>query len=286
MARSIKFTDNTYLNSNDVKINGVGNYAEPQSLDNLYQNAKSESFLTKRGWYRIAQIFDWTNDNWQYKPQSIIVNLGTDYSHYNGSNYLISICKSGSKINATLLNDSTNYDCITELRTTRKDNKIYLEIYWNAANDDTWGNHFIYSLFSFMGGINVLDVVNGQIVNDDPEVLYDFNLSLAANASGTNENGSWHRFADGTMFCSKVIIGVPSELYLWDNNWYYVDIDGGDYAQIFTELYGCSLTTTTNQYLVCTSDASATSIGKIRLVRPNAQANLYVINVMAWGRWK
>lgn len=213
MARSIKFTDNTYLNSNDIKINGVGNYALPQSLDNLYQNAKSEPFLTKRGWYRIAQIFDWSNDNWQYKPQSIIINLGTDYSYYNGSNYLVSICKSGDKINATLLNDSANYDCITELRITKKDNKIYLEIYWNAANDDTWGNHFIYSLFSFMGGINVLDVVNGQIVNDDPEVLYNFNDLKGGNWTDIALINTYNYY-DATIYNKLQYKKVSNEVFI------------------------------------------------------------------------
>lgn len=127
------------------------------TLDDMLKNSHGETFLVNQGWYRIAKIGKWAGD-YAYKPMCLLVHLGSDYSYYNGSDNLISICKGGGATSIKLLNSANgSTKCISAVRVCHTGNdNIYLDIYWNVGNGSNYGNHLHYNIFSFNGGVTIL----------------------------------------------------------------------------------------------------------------------------------
>jgi hypothetical protein len=140
-------------NSNSVFMSGN---LRNLTLDDMLKNSYGEHNLVTSGWYRIARIGRWAGD-YAYKPMCLLVHLASDYSYYNGSDNLISICKGGSATSIKVLNNANgSTKCISKVRISNSRNDdSYLDIYWNVGNG-TNGNHLSYSIFSFNGGVDIL----------------------------------------------------------------------------------------------------------------------------------
>lgn len=104
--------------------------------------------------------------------------------------------------------------------------------------------------------------------------------------SGSNENGSYIKFADGTLICCKNYASTPTSLKLWGGSIYYTDIQMGVWALNFKILKNVQVSNITAQYWCNVYDASETSAGKVRLIRPDNSTVESNIHLFAIGRWK
>lgn len=105
--------------------------------------------------------------------------------------------------------------------------------------------------------------------------------------SGSNENGNWVKWADGTMICHKFITGADGATQ-WSGTIYYHDVVNGNWSQNFKTILNVQVTNTTNQWWCCISGTTETSAGTTRLIRPDSASSgqTYNIHIMAVGKWK
>ena len=109
--------------------------------------------------------------------------------------------------------------------------------------------------------------------------------------SGSNANGSWIKFADGTMICTKkvkftnvVINTVWGSVYETARK-----LNFGDYAQEFIEIPNVSITLADGATCFCEtfSERTKKSIGNTWLWKPAVEANgTMTFDIIAIGRWK
>lgn len=124
---------------------------------------------------------------------------------------------------------------------------------------------------------------DGTTIPDGYEELFDM--------SGSNENGNWIKFPDGTMICTKkvkftnvVINTVWGSVYETARK-----ISFGDYAQEFIEIPNVSITLADGATCFCEtfSERTKKSIGNTWLWKPAVEANgTMTFDVIAIGRWK
>lgn len=109
--------------------------------------------------------------------------------------------------------------------------------------------------------------------------------------SGSNSNGSWIKWADGTMICTKkikftnvVIKTVWGSVYETSST-----IGFGDYAQEFIEIPNVSIDLADGSTCFCETFFGRTkaSIGYTWLWKPAVEENgTMTFNVIAIGKWK
>lgn len=120
------------------------------------------------------------------------------------------------------------------------------------------------------------------------------NLVSAINSvveSGSNTNGNYVKYADGTMICTKKIVTQQQinvafgGLYETSNT-----VNFGNYAMPFISVPDTILATSLGRscLLEGIQDYSNTSFGRTWLMRPSADAsvNEYTISLLAIGKWK
>lgn len=109
--------------------------------------------------------------------------------------------------------------------------------------------------------------------------------------SGSNTNGNYIKYSDGTMICTKIATAtIPQNSWSAWGNCYESGIHSfGDFAETFYATPVVSLTISGSAcWLETLFDQSTTSVGKSRLVRPSipgADLSIFV-QVIAVGRWK
>lgn len=109
--------------------------------------------------------------------------------------------------------------------------------------------------------------------------------------SGSNTNGNYVKYADGTMICTKKIVTQQQinvafgGLYETSNT-----VNFGNYAMPFISVPDTILATSLGRscLLEGIQDYSNTSFGRTWLMRPSADAsvNEYTISLLAIGKWK
>ena len=103
--------------------------------------------------------------------------------------------------------------------------------------------------------------------------------------SGSNDNGNYIKYSDGTMICHKVVSGTPASLSAW-SSCYYVDVDCGNWPQTFTSILNCQATCNVAQYWLAKGAVTESSAGSTRILCMDSNARSYKIYLMAIGRWK
>lgn len=112
--------------------------------------------------------------------------------------------------------------------------------------------------------------------------------------SGSNSNGNYIKFPDGTMICTKTVIGTTSITVSWGSLYESPIVPLGDFALPFTEtpkvFANNSIPSgkTGNGFFIEWIDGTTnTSFGSTILVRPSQESkNKYNIDLFAIGRWK
>lgn len=112
--------------------------------------------------------------------------------------------------------------------------------------------------------------------------------------SGSNANGSYIKYSDGTMMCYKEVTGTVDISTAWGSLYASSDVSLGTwpenfYAKPVVNAYGQAPSGT--QYMLCTNatsdSTSTTNAGKVTLIRPNSRTGVaYTIYVTAIGKWK
>ena len=104
--------------------------------------------------------------------------------------------------------------------------------------------------------------------------------------TGSNANGSWIKFADGTMICrhtKSVSVDCNSQ---W-GNLYEGGATIGDMPATFTGTPTVMVTNTQpDGYLEGVRDSSATAWGTLRMAIPSSATRAFVVNLIAIGSWK
>ena len=135
------------------------------------------------------------------------------------------------------------------------------------------GNYPLY-----MRGLNAVPMYNGYPLIEQ----------------GSNENGTWIKYADGTMICSKTVVlnGVAVD-DVWGSLYYYADNTTYYFAQEFIDVphtFQMSLRTTSGaggwlgsfqqQYV------TKAAFSHFAILRPTVNTVYGEVNVLAIGKWK
>ena len=112
--------------------------------------------------------------------------------------------------------------------------------------------------------------------------------------SGSNANGSWTKWADGTMIINKTVLGTANITNAWGSLYISADINLGDFPVAFIEMPTIVVspqTQTGTQYMLIGQGGSGygteTNAGNVALVRPNSRTDVaYRLEVIAKGKWK
>ena len=112
--------------------------------------------------------------------------------------------------------------------------------------------------------------------------------------SGSNTNGSWTKWADGTMIINKTVLGTANITNAWGSLYVSAEINLGNFPVAFIEMPTIVVspqTQTGTQYMLTGQGGSGygseTNAGYVSLVRPNSRTNVaYRLEVIAKGKWK
>lgn len=107
--------------------------------------------------------------------------------------------------------------------------------------------------------------------------------------SGSNENGSWVKYADGTMICTKNVEGTTSATTSW-GGLFEGGVPCGNYAQPFIEKPRTNATGQKgygNLIQCFGSNQNASSWGTLYILNPTSTSSCsYSIDLVAIGKWK
>ena len=149
--------------------------------------------------------------------------------------------------------------------------------------------------------INAYKIVEGNLTYDSEE---DARLqSLWANQeasgviveSGSNKNGSWTKWSDGTMIVNKTLYGTADITNAWGTLYTSTTVSLGSFPVSFIErptIIVSPQTQTGTQYILTgtsggNDNGNVDYAGSVCLIRPNSRTGVaYVLDVMAKGKWK
>lgn len=107
--------------------------------------------------------------------------------------------------------------------------------------------------------------------------------------SGSNANGSYIKFSDGTMICSRITDVITMNIDVAWGSLYEGSVDIGQFPANFTEIPAISASPFGSGMLVEQAGANATknSWGLVTAVRPTAVQNVSArFYLIAIGKWK
>ena len=129
-----------------------------------------------------------------------------------------------------------------------------------------------------------------NLVDGDSVKIYETgsNIYLETAESGSNENGSWIKYEDGTMICyMKRQYNNINITNTWGNVYESPALSLGDLPQTFIEIPMVFAQSTGTTVWVEGIQPTTTSLGSSYFMRPVSGTN-QTINIMfiAIGRWK
>lgn len=151
--------------------------------------------------------------------------------------------------------------------------------------------------FSFKSGNSLsqeINNINTKIGNlDNLETPTTNNLVGAINSiveSGSNANGDYIKYSDGTMICTKKVSFVGLQFTIaWGNVYETPPVELGDYAQEFVDIPLMFITAATSSAVAEGVGNTKTSFGKIvfyRPIRTDYADYRYNFYLMAIGKWR
>jgi hypothetical protein len=106
--------------------------------------------------------------------------------------------------------------------------------------------------------------------------------------SGSNANGSWVKYADGTMICTKKMTTTINMTNTYGGSWYQVSVNLGDFpASFISPPEFLSVNNNGVPFAIPEYTNSATAWGNARILYPTKLTN-YAVNLraVAIGKWK
>ena len=128
----------------------------------------------------------------------------------------------------------------------------------------------------------------GQVLVKNSDTDYDTAWSTIIE-SGSNDNGSWIKYSDGTMICYKSTGEIDMNITTSWGSLYEGNLSLGNFPAEFIETPTISVTPFGSGMLIEQGGfhASETSWGILTCVRPNSVENVKArFNLIAIGRWK
>ena len=105
--------------------------------------------------------------------------------------------------------------------------------------------------------------------------------------SGSNSNGSYIKFSDGTMICRKYInFGEMEVSNTWGSMYETSELSIGNYAQPFIETPQISVMPLDTFFVEKRGNTTATSWGSFWAVRPVSTTIYIAVDCIAIGKWK
>lgn len=135
-------------------------------------------------------------------------------------------------------------------------------------------------------------VNNGQpAINDTNLNQMQTNIENAINAiiveSGSNSNGTYIKWSDGTMICIKrKVFGSTPIRNAWGSFYESAKLDIGDYAQPFIVEPKTFVMPVNTFFVERSSDSNSTSFGSFYATRPVASDVYVTVDCLAIGKWK
>lgn len=162
-----------------------------------------------------------------------------------------------------------------------------LPIFW-------WNKDGVYN------GNNKKFLVEGEALTTKNEYTtsttdtYSCNYINGIVESGSNTNGSWTKWADGTMIINKTVLGTANITNAWGSLYISSEINLGNFPVAFIEMPTIVVSPqnqTGTQYMLAGQGGSGygteTNAGNVALVRPNSRTGVaYRLEVIAKGKWK
>jgi hypothetical protein len=109
--------------------------------------------------------------------------------------------------------------------------------------------------------------------------------------SGSNDNGSWIKFSDGTMVCQKKFVGKANVEKTWGALYENEElVNLGDFPKDFIsadDLIVLATPCNIDIYIESIKNTTKNSWGYIRFGLPNSNSNYsFELNLFAIGKWK
>ncbi|MCI6458258.1 MAG: hypothetical protein MSA56_11260 [Clostridium sp.] len=150
--------------------------------------------------------------------------------------------------------------------------------------------------FSFKSGNSLSQEINN--INTKIGDLTQLNTTNKSNLvgainsiveSGSNANGDYIKYSDGTMICTKKVSFVGLQFTIaWGNVYETPPVELGDYAQEFVDIPLMFITAATSSAVAEGVGNTKTSFGKVTFYRPiRTEADYtYTFYLMAIGKWR
>lgn len=217
--------------------------------------------------------------------------------------------------------NSATFKCYYKKKTDEEWNTIILEPTINEDGSFSLENFDLGEIcdykYAWQFSISVMDKLfpqrsNFTITKGDPiyywyeklgKNFFDVNGELSAKEgikigsnpiidSGTNENGGYIKYYDGTMICYKTVSGTVeiTEQYY---GYFYHNADNkylnlGDYAEPFISRPICSITFRggNSQWIGSIQNQSASHVGDLHIISVTSKTAGAYYDVISFGRWK
>lgn len=279
-------SDWLYVNINGTLQEPNGIIYTTPTIERTSTNIRRKSGVYSETLQRVANL----TDN--------IVSLNLKGNIYKANNIIgnnNSITQIGYKIWATDDTEPQNYTSLSSSATIDSSGNI-------TINDFEIANILFTKVYNYK--IILKDFYDKEITIDDGVVPtgqpvwseYSDHIDFLAATiggnpiidSGSNANGNYIKYYDGTMICYK---SVTDEVAI-NTAWYSLyegTIDLGDWAEEFISIPNVQVTNTSGTGAIIESfntSPSTTTAGILYLVRPNSYTGNVTINVLAIGKWK
>lgn len=112
--------------------------------------------------------------------------------------------------------------------------------------------------------------------------------------SGSNSNGSYIKYSDGTMICYKKVTGSADITTAWGSLYTSSSVSLGNWAATFSTAPVASVYAqcqSGTQYMLSTSNVAdttgTTSAGSVTLIRPSSRSGTaYILYCIGIGKWR
>lgn len=160
-----------------------------------------------------------------------------------------------------------------------------------VAKGDIERKEIYYDLIVSVGNSNCVEIkINSETIyatekdleDTKEEIQEELDKKVEVVEKGTNTNGSYIKYSNGTMKCWKKL-KVEAGGTLWNNNIYYSDHNMGKWAQEFKSLVTSRTTVFSKQFWSTQVNQTCTSAGEVRCFRPTSAISEVIILIEAWG---